>query len=46
MMNSVELQTSNDILKDLLALLNMYKATEGMIERFNCFNFDNQSMVE
>lgn len=43
MIGSVELQTSNDILKDLLALLNMYKATAGMIERFN---FDNQSMVE
>lgn len=43
MIDSVELQTSDDILKDLLALLNMYKAIEGMIERFN---FDDQSMVE
>lgn len=43
MIGSVELQTSNDILKDLLALLNMYKAMDGMIKRFT---FDSQNTLQ
>lgn len=35
MNNTIDVATSNDYLLDLLALLDMYKAMAGMIERFD-----------